>query len=171
VFGDVADDQVAPRAADRGVVDVVGAEPLGQTLVQPSQFAAVVEHLAVARRVGAASPDLVTPVGVDDAGGPDELAAPADGGADGVGQRRRFGVAQFDLDIADGDRDGLGFAVGRDVAVTAGEERDQEPGDSPSCVRFWGRGPLQTVGRTTSTGTDGGSWPPHRIQVCTSGTV
>lgn len=129
-LGEVPHQQVAPRAGVPLGADGLGAEPVGEPVVQRPQRRGVVEHHPVAGGVGAPAGDDVAAVG----------PAPTDrvGVGLAVGQRLADGLAQF-AGVVGGEFDP--FAVDCQFDAVAGrrdgylitrEERDQEREDSLS---------------------------------------
>lgn len=114
----MADDHVAPRPGDAGAADVLRGELRWQPVVKPADGREVREHLLVARGVGAATRDDVTPVLAVAPRGSEELAAPGQGVTERLAQGDGVVPVQLTGTVRQPDLDGA--PVGRERGVDAG---------------------------------------------------
>src|SRR6056297_2459579 len=131
---EVAHQHVATRPRDACPAHLVGRELRGQSVEHPSQFAELLEHLRVARRVGPTPDDLVGTVLAVDARSPEELPALGQRVADRVLQVRGVVSGQFVGVAIDRQYYRLAVAPYRNVTLVTREELDQERLHSVSCV-------------------------------------
>lgn len=129
MLSEMSDQQVAARATGRrALANRIGIERRRQVCEQVPQRSQRVEHLPVARRVGSAPDDDVTPVGAVVAGSPEERLSPLQSLADSFPQRQCTLAGEFVALAVDDQQQTVRYLFYRDVI--AREEPDQEPVDS-----------------------------------------